>query len=139
MWLSRCEGNYWKPLALVYLFFKDFTYLSMRDPDPEREAETQAWGQADSLQEPDVGLDPVTLGSWPGPQADAQPRAPRAPRVPQAPGFSSPLCVQAPAAPRPPGSQPRPQKSRSVSSGQSFHRCRELLESKLFLSCPRHQ
>ena len=32
-----------------------------------------AEGEADSLQEPDVGLDPGTPGSRPGPKADAQP------------------------------------------------------------------
>ena len=31
--------------------------------DTEREAETQAEGEAGSLQESDVGLDPRTLGS----------------------------------------------------------------------------
>ena len=37
--------------------------------DTEREAETQAEGEAGSLQ----GLDPRTLGSHPEPKADAQP------------------------------------------------------------------
>ena len=41
--------------------------------DPEREAETQAEGEAGSLQEPDAGLDPRTLGSRPESKADAQP------------------------------------------------------------------
>ena len=40
---------------------------------PEREAETQAEGEAGSCREPDVGLDPRTLGSYPEPKADAQP------------------------------------------------------------------
>lgn len=31
--------------------------------DTQREAETQAEGEAGSLQKPDVGLDPRTLGS----------------------------------------------------------------------------
>ena len=39
----------------------------------EREAETQEEGEAGSLQEPDVGLDPRTLGSFPGPKAGAKP------------------------------------------------------------------
>ena len=39
--------------------------------DTEREAETQAEGEAGSG-EPDVGLDPETPGSRPGPKADAQ-------------------------------------------------------------------
>ena len=43
----------------------------MRDAD--REAETQAEGEAGSVQEPDAGLDPWTPGSRPGPKADTQP------------------------------------------------------------------
>ena len=41
--------------------------------DIKREAETQAEGEAGSMQEPDVGLDPRTLGSRPGPKAGAKP------------------------------------------------------------------
>ena len=37
--------------------------------DTQREAETQAEGEADSMQEPNVGLDPRTPGSRPGPKA----------------------------------------------------------------------
>ena len=40
--------------------------------DAEREAETQAEGEA---REPNVGLDPRTPGSQPEPKADAQPRS----------------------------------------------------------------
>ena len=40
--------------------------------DTEREAETQAEGEAGSLQEADVGLDPRTPGSYPEPKAEAQ-------------------------------------------------------------------
>ena len=43
--------------------------------DTQREAETQAEGEAGSRREPDAGLDPRTPGSCPGPKADAQPRA----------------------------------------------------------------
>ena len=40
----------------------------------EREAETQAEGEAGSMhQEPDVGLDPRSPGSCPGPKAGAKP------------------------------------------------------------------
>ena len=39
----------------------------------EREAETQAEGEAGPCGEPDVGLDPRTAGSRPEPKADAQP------------------------------------------------------------------
>ena len=37
------------PLLLLFFFFKDFIYLFMRDT--EREAETQAEGEAGSMQE----------------------------------------------------------------------------------------
>ena len=39
--------------------------------DTEREAETQAEGEAEFCSEPDVGLDPRTPGSCPEPKADA--------------------------------------------------------------------
>ena len=39
----------------------------------EREAETEAEGEADSCRGPDMGLDPGTLGSRPELKADAQP------------------------------------------------------------------
>ena len=38
----------------------------MRDTHTEREAETQAEGEAGSMREPYVGLDPRTPGSRPG-------------------------------------------------------------------------
>ena len=41
----------------------------MRDTHTEREVETQAEGEAGSTQEPDVGLDPGSPGSGPGPKA----------------------------------------------------------------------
>ena len=41
--------------------------------DTEGEAETQAEGEAGSMQEPDVGLNPGSLGSCPGPKAGAKP------------------------------------------------------------------
>ena len=47
----------------IYLFiFKDFIYLFMR----QREAETQAEGEADSMQGGRCGLYPGTPGSRPG-------------------------------------------------------------------------
>ena len=55
-----------------FFFFKDFIYLFMRDR--EREAETQAEGEAGSMhREPDVGFDPGSPGSRPGPKAGAKP------------------------------------------------------------------
>ena len=50
-------------LSSLLFFFKDFMYLFMRDT--QREAETQAEGEAGSMQESDVGLDPRTRGSRP--------------------------------------------------------------------------
>ena len=41
--------------------------------DAEGEAEKQTEGKADSLQGPDVRLDPRAPGSQPEPKADAQP------------------------------------------------------------------
>ena len=41
--------------------------------DTEKEAETQAEGEAGSMQGPDAGLDLRTLGSQPELKADAQP------------------------------------------------------------------
>ena len=57
-------------LIKILFFFKDI-YLFMRDRD--REAETQAEGEAGSMQEPDAGLTPRTSGSLREPKADAQP------------------------------------------------------------------
>ena len=46
----------------------------MRDTEREREAETQAEGEAGSMHwEPDVGFDPGSPGSCPGPKAGAKP------------------------------------------------------------------
>ena len=52
-----------------FFFFKD---LFIHPWETQREAETQVEGEAGSMQEPDAGLDPGTLGSRPGPKADAQ-------------------------------------------------------------------
>ena len=41
--------------------------------DTEREAKTQAEGEAGSCGEPNVGLDPRTPGPQPEPKADTQP------------------------------------------------------------------
>ena len=54
-----------------FLFFK-FFYLFMIVR--EREAETQAEGEAGSMhREPDVGFDPGSPGPRPGPKAGAKP------------------------------------------------------------------
>ena len=45
-----------------------------REREREREAETQAEGEAGSMhREPDVGFDPGSPGSRPGPKAGARP------------------------------------------------------------------
>ena len=48
----------------------------MRDTKREREAETQAAGEAAPCEEPDVGLDPRIPGSHPELQAEAKPLSP---------------------------------------------------------------
>ena len=61
---------------MLCLFFKDFIYLFERQHEREREHEQRGQGkgegEADSLlnREPDVDLDPRTLGPWPEPKAD---------------------------------------------------------------------
>ena len=64
-------------------FFLIFIYDSHREREREREAETQAEGEAGSMhREPDVGLDPRSPGSRPGPKAGAKPlRHPGIPRI----------------------------------------------------------
>ena len=53
-----------------FLFFKFFLFIY----DREREAETQADGEAGSMhQEPNVGFDPGSPGPRPGPKAGAKP------------------------------------------------------------------
>ena len=48
------------------IFFKDFIYLFDREREPAREGRSRLIAE-----EPDVGLDPRTLGSRPEPKADA--------------------------------------------------------------------
>ena len=48
--------------------------MIVTDGEREREAETQAKGEAGSMhREPDVGLDPRSPGSRPGPKAGIKP------------------------------------------------------------------
>ena len=54
----QTPGNALPPytaFTVCFVDFRDFKYLFMRDA--QREAETQAEGEGDSMQEPDVGLD----------------------------------------------------------------------------------
>ena len=54
------------------LFFLIFFFMIVTER--EREAETQAEGEAGSMhREPDVGFDPGSPGSRPGPKAGAKP------------------------------------------------------------------
>ena len=48
--------------------------MIVREREREREAETQAEGEAGSMhREPDMGVDPGSPGSCPGPKAGAKP------------------------------------------------------------------
>ena len=51
-------------------FFKDFIYSFMRDTERQRHRQREKQALCG---EPDVGLDPRTLGSQPEPKSDAQP------------------------------------------------------------------
>ena len=54
-------------------FFFNFLFIYDRHTVREREAETQAEGEASSMhRKPDVGLDPGYPGSRPGPKAGAK-------------------------------------------------------------------
>ena len=70
---------------ISFFFFNFFFYLFMivTEREREREAETQAEGEAGSMhREPDVGFDPGSPGSRPGPKACAKPlRHPGIPKV----------------------------------------------------------
>ena len=68
LWVYEKTG---RPL-LFFFFFKIFIYLFMKDRERERQRHRQKEKQA-PCREPDVGLDPGSPGSHPGPKADAQP------------------------------------------------------------------
>ena len=62
----------------IYLFLIFFKFIydshTHREREREREAETQAEGEAGSMYwEPDLGFDPRSPGSRPGPKAGAKP------------------------------------------------------------------
>ena len=60
--------------SFIYLFiFKDFIYLLI-ETERERQRHRQREKQA-PRGEPDVGLDPRTLGPSPQPKADTQPQS----------------------------------------------------------------
>ena len=63
--------------SVFYFFFFFNFYLFIYDSHREREAETQAEGEAGSMHwddwEPDVGFDPGSPGSRPGPKVGTKP------------------------------------------------------------------
>ena len=59
-------------LKFYFILFLKIFNLFIHEKNSEREAEIQAEGEAGSMREPDVGLDPGTLGSHPEPKAEAQ-------------------------------------------------------------------
>ena len=64
------RGSFDTVFFLIFYFF----YLLMIVTEREREAETQAEGEAGSMhREPDVGLDPGSPGSRPGSKAGTKP------------------------------------------------------------------
>ena len=57
-----------------FFFFNIYLFMYDSHREREREAETQAEGEAGSMhREPDVGFDPGSPGSRPGPKAGAKP------------------------------------------------------------------
>ena len=59
---------------IIFFNFYLFMIVTHREREREREAETQAEGEAGSMhREPDVGFDPGSPGSRPGPKAGAKP------------------------------------------------------------------
>ena len=70
-------------LHLTKLFKKKIFYLFIHERHREREAETQAEGEAGSMhRDPDVGFDPGSPEPRPGPKAGAKPlRHPGIPKI----------------------------------------------------------
>ena len=76
-------------VLIIFLNLILFIYdrHTVREREREREAETQAEGEAGSMhREPDVGFDPGSPGSRPGPKAGAKPL--RHPGIPKMPIFN---------------------------------------------------
>ena len=75
---SEFESQFCLPGLVISLFFfflfKDlFIHRDThREREREREAETQAEGESGFMREPNVGLDPGTPGSHPGPKAGSR-------------------------------------------------------------------
>ena len=63
-----------KTSTFFLFFFNFYLFMIVTQREREREAETQAEGEAGSMhREPDVGFDPGSPGSCPGPKAGAKP------------------------------------------------------------------
>ncbi|XP_072612415.1 uncharacterized protein [Vulpes vulpes] len=76
------SGNFTKNSDLISISFEEEEDVTTAVTEREREAETQAEGEAGSMhREPDVGFDPGSPGSCPGPKAGAKPL--RHPGIPQ--------------------------------------------------------
>ena len=61
-------------LASLAFFFYKFLFIYDSHTEREKQAETQPEGEAGSMhREPDVGFDPGSPGSRPGPKARAEP------------------------------------------------------------------
>ena len=71
--MTELQSEYGAETSLFFVYcLKDFIYLFMRDI--HREEETQAeGGETGSCREPNVELNPGTLGSRLEPKSDAQP------------------------------------------------------------------
>ena len=69
---NMCSEIIGEELILVSINCSKWIRRFIHERHKEREAETQAVGEAGSMQEPDMGLDPWTPGSHPGLNADAK-------------------------------------------------------------------
>ena len=73
IWLEDFRGQR-VGISLGLFFFFKFLFIHDRHTVREREAETQAEEEAGSMhREPDMGFDPGSPGSRPGPKAGAKP------------------------------------------------------------------
>ena len=79
---KRRDINSFENSKILSSFFLNF-YLFMIVTERERGTETQAEGEAGSMhREPDVGFNPGSPGSRPGPKAGAKPlRHPGIPKI----------------------------------------------------------
>ena len=68
---SKENSRDFQPTWLVFILFFLTFYLFIHERHKNRQREKEA-----SRREPDVGLNPRTLGSWAEPKADAQPLSP---------------------------------------------------------------